>query len=121
MKLDREERLERRRNSPDYQRAQGHMALDFISEFIALSPPEVTTTERPAIEFDFDLWGLGHEGHFNWWAFAGMLVAAIAFSGFMAFARAGARAAHPVYKHTGAADQPSHACPPHSPRDTTFQ
>ena len=105
------ERLEQRRQAEAYQRVQGNKALDFTYEFLALSPPKVTTTEGPPRELDYDLWGLGHKGHFMWWTFAAALIAAMVFSGYLAIAKAGARAAHSTHKGAQPAGQPSNTNP----------
>ena len=111
MRLTPAERLEQRSQAEAYQRVQGNLALDFVSEFLALSLPKVTTTEGLPRQLDYDLWWLGHKGHFMWWTFAATLITALVFSGYMAIAGAGARAAHSTYKGVQPSGQPSHTNP----------
>ena len=71
-KLSPSKRLAIRKCSPAYQRAMGHLALEYIREFLALQPPAAPTT-RPSVT-DFDLFGLGHKGHFALWLLPGVLL-----------------------------------------------
>ena len=93
MQLSKGERLEKRRGAPAYQRAQGHMALDFVISFLENNPPKVTTTAQPNMYFD--LWKLGQEHHYiPWWSLGPILGALILFTLALTLTRARGRQLH---------------------------
>ena len=76
-KFARKERLERRRQSPAYQRAMTNLSLQFINEFLAKKPP-AAPPQKHSVR-DFDPSGLGDESHFALlWLLPGLLVGLLA-------------------------------------------
>ena len=83
----RAERLERRRQHPDYKRTMSNLNLQFIAEFLKQKPLIDTTVDHQP--WDFDPSGLGEESHWGlvWWL-PGIVLTIIALALYVTIGRA---------------------------------